>query len=846
MRFHCLGIPHTVTSHEYNACAYTQKVLKFAKMMKARGHYIIHYGHEDSNLDCNEHVSVLSNEDFKIAYGTHDWKNNFYKFDINDHAYQTFYKNAIREVGRRKRKHDFILPFWGYGVKPICDAHPDLICVEPGIGYSDGHWAKWKIFESYAMLHTYLGLNSVKTCVNSFYDCVIPNYFDVNDFEYSEKKDDYFLYLGRVCQGKGIDIAIQVTEKIGAKLIIAGQNSLKNCGYESVPEHVTEVGYADITTRKRLMSRAKGAFVSSMYTEPFGGVQIEMLLSGTPTITTDWGAFAENNIHGVTGYRCRTFEDFCYAAENIDKIYPLNCRRQGLKFSLENIAPMYEKYFQDVLNVYTCNGWYERKQKPKIAIWNKGEWCMGKINESFKRHMSKWYDVDLYDWGDYNNSLKLWTNDKWREYDIITGPTTILQCLDLIDLTKYVDVPELCSKLVCQCHSSNENITSHFREIILPDKGILYVGINNDMKDFVSYVTPTPIDIDLYYPFKEIEDIKRVGFIGDGNSSVKEWREVKRPDMFLEICEKSNVEPVFLHGKSFKLYKDLYKDIDMLICCSVHEGGPQGILEAGACNIPVISTHVGYCNMFDSMKKFNTVDEAVEIISHFKQNPDTIKPYSEEIGHIIRTNFEASYIFETYWKPVFDDKLFEFKSLEIGTSNFDYNGSYHTLLAEPVKEYYDTLKGGYKLKAAVTHNKKASECAVYYIPSKLIEENNLPLWLKGCNSIYKPHYQHLKPEFQKYVTTETVKLINVSELFTRYNLKKLEYIKIDTEGHDCVVMEGIYEYYLTSPKEYHVPVIIFETNELSNEHDVDTIIEKFKTIGYKVLNRGYNTQLIKE
>ena len=33
---------------------------------------------------------------------------------------------------------------------------------------------------------------------------------------------------------------------------------------------------------------------------------------------------------------------------------------------------------------------------------------------------------------------------------------------------------------------------------------------------------------------------------------------------------------------------------------------------------------------------------------------------------------------------------------------------------------------------------------VYYIPEKVIEENKLPQWFKGCNSIGKFHPLHLK------------------------------------------------------------------------------------------------------
>lgn len=358
--FHVLGLPHTITNREFIACAYTQKAWKFCKMMGERGHTIYHYGHEESDAPYAENVTVITNKVWKKVYGTHDYKSKFFKYNVEDEAYKTFYKNAIKEIGKRKQKNDFILPFWGSGVRAVCDGHSDLITVEPGIGYAGGHWANWKVFESYAIYHAYYGLMGVNYCDMKNYEVVIPNYFDLSDFEFSDKKEDYFLYLGRVFDGKGVNIAIQVTEHLGYRLKIAGQIDADGPYKDKIfPPHVEFVGYAGTEKRKELMKNAKGCFLPSQYVEPFGGVQIELLLSGTPTITTDWGSFTENNINGLTGYRCRTFDQFLWAAKNIDTIKPENCRSFGENFSLDRVAPMYEEYFQNVLNVYNGQGWYE-------------------------------------------------------------------------------------------------------------------------------------------------------------------------------------------------------------------------------------------------------------------------------------------------------------------------------------------------------------------------------------------------------------------------------------------------------------------------------------------------------
>ena len=129
---------------------------------------------------------------------------------------------------KRKQPLDIILPFWGCGVKPICDAFPDLIVIEPGIGYGEGSWADFRVFESYAIMHAYAGTQSIAYANPKWYYTVIPNYFDLADFNYngdriSRMKDPYFLYVGRVYDGKGVGIAIQVCKHLGVKLKVAGQ-----------------------------------------------------------------------------------------------------------------------------------------------------------------------------------------------------------------------------------------------------------------------------------------------------------------------------------------------------------------------------------------------------------------------------------------------------------------------------------------------------------------------------------------------------------------------------------------------------------------------------------------------
>lgn len=359
-RFHILGIPHAASNKQWLCCAYTQKVINLCAMLKARGHHVIHCGNAASQVDCAEHVTVTDKSDLGMPSA-------YMKWDVASPIYGKFYANAIAAIGARKQPRDFLLCMWGTGHKPVADAHPDLIHVEPGIGYAGGHFAPFKVFESYAMLHAYYGTRAVSTANQiGWYDVVIPNFFNPADFTFEPNKDDYLLFLGRVYEGKGVHVAQQIARETGRRLVIAGPSDEPLASHDNVEY----VGIVDVEQRRGLLAKAYAVIAPSMFIEPFCGVNTEAHFSGTPTITSDWGAFAENNLHGVTGYRCRTFEQFCWAARHADRIDPYACRAwaEG-NFTVDRIADMYEEYFGSVMDIYTGKGWYEPKPSRNDLAW---------------------------------------------------------------------------------------------------------------------------------------------------------------------------------------------------------------------------------------------------------------------------------------------------------------------------------------------------------------------------------------------------------------------------------------------------------------------------------------------
>lgn len=326
MKLHVLVNPRNPTGLRNRVDPFAVHGYKYIKELSK--HYeMYHYGVEGAEVDC-EHIDVPPIQPGDLV--------------------TEFNEAAGAEIKKRASPGDIIACFFGAENRMACNMNPECKVIEPSIGYrTSGVFAPYRVFTSSAHMHMFYGERNM-LMEPSWFDAVIPNPFTISEFEYNDKKDDYFLYFGRVCKEKGVDLAIQVTEKLGKKLVVAGPGDLTWMGYNKIPDHVEVVGVADAEQRKKLMKNAKALFGLTYYIEPFGNMVIEANLSGTPVITTDWGGFTDTVIPGVTGYRVRDFNSLVNAVKNIDNLNPIDCRNHGLKYSDEEVHEQHRQYLEKI------------------------------------------------------------------------------------------------------------------------------------------------------------------------------------------------------------------------------------------------------------------------------------------------------------------------------------------------------------------------------------------------------------------------------------------------------------------------------------------------------------------
>ena len=119
---------------------------------------------------------------------------------------------------------------------------------------------------------------------------------------------------------------------------------------------------------------------------------------------------------------------------------------------------------------------------------------------------------------------------------------------------------------------------------------------------------------------------------------------------------------------------------------------------------------------------------------------------------------------------------------------------------------------------------------------------------RGTGNVGSPHPQLsecLRQEGIKYADVMTSKPVHVwsfATLAKRYRVASVDVLKLDCEGRDCDVLQGLIDYcrkgFMCFPR-----IISFETNSLCSEPIVNNVLQQLEGVGYRVLWRGRDTVL---
>jgi glycosyltransferase involved in cell wall biosynthesis len=351
MRVHIVGVPRNPSTPNIAVDPYARASYWLTTLLYREGVEVYYYGYVESNVECTRKFNIVDNS-FHKQYFISNFETNHWV--TSDEADLTFVNNALYLLQDTVIEGDIVVGMWSNYIPQLKSIQSlGAKVVDGHIGHLSYMGADYNVFTSTANQHFIYGKFGDQTKWN---DTVIsPPCNSILEFDYQEKKEDYILYIARLIESKGIRIFLDIAKAFpNKKFLIAGQGNLNDICV-NLPSNVEYVGYAHLEKRKQLLSKAQAVVSPTHYIEPFGLTTIEANLSGTPVITTDWGGYVDNVIHGVTGFRCSYFSDFVNAINNLNKIDPKNCRKFGEQFTAETSVKKYINYFYKI----SKSNWYE-------------------------------------------------------------------------------------------------------------------------------------------------------------------------------------------------------------------------------------------------------------------------------------------------------------------------------------------------------------------------------------------------------------------------------------------------------------------------------------------------------
>ena len=389
MALHVVGLPWTELTREWESEAFTARTRVLASMLAKYGKVYV-YGGERHETVGTEYVQIVDRRWQARHWPGYKTTDVFADYDPSRAPWIEWNVLAAKAIRERAHPGDTLGITMGISQELIANLLADLrlTVVEVGIGYKGVIPDRWneaakvfepashKVFESKAWQTWHaghrVGMQTARGDGNADvygdqrnFDAAIPRAYETEDFPEGPGTGGYFVFMGRIVARKGVMIAAQVCQRLGAKLMLAGQNVT-----EAKPGRVVTsdgsvldgdvqwVGVIGPEERAALLGGAVACFTPTLYMEPFGGVHAESLLTGTPVIASDWGCFPEY-VNNGNGYTCNTLAEFVTAAKNVGSLDRRAIRSRAIAtYSTDAVGPQYDAYLQR-LSTLRREGWYE-------------------------------------------------------------------------------------------------------------------------------------------------------------------------------------------------------------------------------------------------------------------------------------------------------------------------------------------------------------------------------------------------------------------------------------------------------------------------------------------------------
>ncbi len=144
----------------------------------------------------------------------------------------------------------------------------------------------------------------VQKRIQKFYrrdSIVIHPGVDIEGFKKVKKAGGgYFLFLGRLVRGKGVEVIVEACTRLNLPLKVAGSGPILGELKKRAGKTIEFLGQVSEEEKIKLYSGAT-AFISASEDEDFGITQIEAMASGTPVIAIRAGGYLETVVEGKTG-----------------------------------------------------------------------------------------------------------------------------------------------------------------------------------------------------------------------------------------------------------------------------------------------------------------------------------------------------------------------------------------------------------------------------------------------------------------------------------------------------------------------------------------------------------------